>query len=197
MNTPNKLSLLRMALIPIIVLVVTFPYAQFNIQIPIYKFDFVSISLINVVVLILFLIASFTDFLDGYIARKHNLITTFGKFIDPIADKMLTTTMFIIFTAQGIIPVVALLIMVWRDIIVDGIRMIASSEGHVIAAGYLGKIKTTAQILTIIMILVNNLPFELYGLPVTTFLLWFSVTISFVSGLSYFLQSREVLFKTK
>ncbi|NLA78073.1 MAG: CDP-diacylglycerol--glycerol-3-phosphate 3-phosphatidyltransferase, partial [Erysipelothrix sp.] len=112
MNTPNKLSLLRMALIPIIVLVVTFPYAQFNIQIPIYKFDFVSISLINVVVLILFLIASFTDFLDGYIARKHNLITTFGKFIDPIADKMLTTTMFIIFTAQGIIPVVALLIMV-------------------------------------------------------------------------------------
>ena len=197
MNTPNKLSLLRITLIPILVLVVIFPYAQFNIQMPIFKIQFVSLSLTNIIVLVIFLIASFTDFLDGHLARKHNLITSFGKFVDPIADKMLTTTMFIIFAAQGIIPMVALLIMVWRDIIVDGIRMIASNEGKVIAAGYLGKVKTVAQILTIIVILLNNLPFELYGLPMATFLLWFSVTISFISGLSYFLQSRDILFKTK
>lgn len=197
MNLPNKLSIIRISLVPIIVLIVIFPYAQFDISVPVYTFDYVSLSLVNIVVLVLFAFGSITDFLDGYLARKHNLITTFGKFIDPIADKMLTTTMFILFTAQGIIPVVALLIMVWRDIIVDGIRMVASSEGHVIAAGYLGKIKTVAQMLTIIVILLNNLPFELAGFPMADFLLWFSVTISFVSGLSYFLQSKNFLFRTK
>ena len=197
MNLPNKLSLGRMILIPIIVLVVVFPYAQFNLAVPIYYFEFVALPLTNIIVLILFVIASITDFLDGYIARKHQLITTFGKFIDPIADKMLTTTMFIIFAASGIIPVVAVLIMVWRDIIVDGIRMVASSEGVVMAAGYLGKVKTVAQMLTVIVILLNNLPFELYRFPMADFLLWFSVSISFISGVSYFLQSREFLFKTK
>ena len=197
MNLPNKLSILRISLIPIIVLVVIFPYAQFNLSVPIFYFDFVTLSLTNIIVLILFVIGAITDFLDGYIARKHNLITTFGKFIDPIADKMLTTTMFIIFTAQGIIPMVAVLIMIWRDIIVDGIRMVASSEGQVMAAGYLGKIKTVAQILTIIVILLNNLPFELISFPMADFLLWFSVSISFISGMSYFLQSRSFLFRTK
>lgn len=197
MNLPNKLSILRITLIPIIVLIVIFPYAQFNIVMPVYYFDFVSLSLTNIIVLILFVVGSITDFLDGYIARKNNLITTFGKFIDPIADKMLTTTMFIIFTAQGIIPVVAALIMIWRDIIVDGIRMVASSEGKVIAAGYLGKIKTASQMITIIVILLNNLPFELVSFPMADFLLWFSVSISFISGLSYFMQSRDFLFRTK
>jgi CDP-diacylglycerol--glycerol-3-phosphate 3-phosphatidyltransferase len=197
MNLPNKLSILRISLIPIIVLVVIFPYAQFNLSVPIFYFDYVSLSLTNIIVLLLFIIGAFTDFLDGYIARKRNLITTFGKFIDPIADKMLTTTMFIIFTAQGIIPMVAVLIMIWRDIIVDGIRMVASSEGQVMAAGYLGKIKTVAQILTIVVILLNNLPFELISFPMADFLLWFSVSISFISGMSYFLQSRSFLFRTK
>lgn len=197
MNLPNKLSIIRISLVPIIVLVVIFPYAQFDVSIPVFTFDYVSLSLVNIVVLVLFAIGSFTDFLDGYLARKNNLITTFGKFIDPIADKMLTTTMFIIFASQGIIPVVALLVMVWRDIIVDGIRMVASNEGHVIAAGYLGKIKTVAQIFTIIVILLNNLPFELVGFPMADFLLWFSVTVSFVSGMSYFMQSKDFLFKSK
>lgn len=197
MNLPNKLSVIRITLVPIIVLVVIFPYTMFDISIPVYTFDYVSLSLVNIVVLLLFVFASFTDFLDGYLARKHNLITTFGKFIDPIADKMLTTTMFVIFASQGIIPMVAVLIMVWRDIIVDGIRMVASNEGKVIAAGYLGKIKTVAQMLTIIIILLNNLPFELVGFPMADFMLWFSVSISFISGMSYFLQSKDFLFKSK
>lgn len=197
MNLPNKLSIIRITLVPIIVLVVIFPYAMLNISIPVYTFDYVSISLVNIIVLILFAFGSFTDFLDGYLARKHNLVTTFGKFIDPIADKMLTTTMFIIFAAQGIIPMVAVIIMVWRDIIVDGIRMVASSEGKVMAAGYLGKVKTVAQIFTIIIILLNNLPFELAGFPMADFLLWFSVSISFISGLSYFLQAKDILLRTK
>jgi CDP-diacylglycerol---glycerol-3-phosphate 3-phosphatidyltransferase len=196
MNLPNKLSIIRMILVPVIVLVMIFPYAQFDIAIPVYNVGFVTISLLNIIVLILFAIASATDFIDGYIARKYNLITSFGKFIDPIADKMLVNTMFILFVFQGIVPVVAVLIMIWRDTIVDGIRMVSSGKGVVVAAGYLGKIKTVSQMFTIIFILMNNLPFELYQLPITDFLLWFSVSISVLSGISYFMQSRSVLFES-
>ena len=87
MNLPNRLSVIRMILVPVIVLVMIFPYAQFDITIPIYRVEFVTISLLNIIVLILFSIASATDFIDGYIARKYNLITSFGKFIDPIDRK--------------------------------------------------------------------------------------------------------------
>ncbi len=197
MNLPNRLSLFRMILVPVIVLVAIFPYAQFQLQIPVYTFDFVSISLLNIILLILFAIASFTDFLDGYIARKYKLITTFGKFIDPIADKMLVNTMFILFVYQGIVPVVAVLLMLWRDVIVDMIRMITSGKGKVMAAGYLGKVKTVAQMLTIIVILLNNLPFELMSLPVADLLLWFSVSVSLLSGYSYFQQAKDVLLESK
>jgi CDP-diacylglycerol---glycerol-3-phosphate 3-phosphatidyltransferase len=196
MNLPNKLSVIRMILVPVIVLVMIFPYAQFDIAIPVYNVEFVTISLLNIVVLILFAIASATDFIDCYIARKYNLITSFGKFIDPIADKMLVNTMFVMFVFQGIVPVVAVLIMIWRDTIVDGIRMVSSGKGVVVAAGYLGKIKTVSQMFTIIFILLNNLPFEIYQLPITDFMLWFSVSISVLSGISYFMQSRSVLFES-
>ncbi len=196
MNLPNKLSVIRMILVPVIVLIMIFPYAQFDIVLPVYNVGFVTISLLNLIVLGLFIIASTTDFIDGYIARKYNLITSFGKFIDPIADKMLVNTMFVMFVFQGIVPVVAVLIMIWRDTIVDGIRMVSSGKGIVMAAGYLGKIKTVSQMFTIIFVLLNNLPFELYNLPITDFLLWFSVSISVLSGFSYFMQSKSVLFES-
>ena len=140
---------------------------------------------------------SFTDFLDGYIARSQNMITTFGKFADPIADKLLVNTMFILFAAQGVIPVVPVLIMIARDTIVDGCRMIASSNGTVVAAGYLGKVKTVSQMLAIILILLNNLPFELYRFPVSDLVLWFAAIVSFVSGVSYFNQMKEYIFESK
>lgn len=196
MNLPNKLSVIRMILVPVIVLTMIFPYAQFDIVLPMYSVGFVTISLLNIIVLILFVIASATDFIDGYIARKYNLITSFGKFIDPIADKMLVNTMFVMFVFQGIVPVAAVLIMIWRDTIVDGIRMVSSGKGVVMAAGYLGKIKTVSQMFTIILVLLNNLPFELYNLPITDFLLWFSVSVSVLSGFSYFMQSKSVLFES-
>jgi len=197
MNLPNRLSLFRIILVPLIVLIILFPYAQFNIRIPFYIVGFVSISLLNIVILAIFIIASITDFLDGYIARKYNLITSFGKFIDPIADKLLVNTMFIVFAVQGVVPLVAVILMIWRDIIVDGIRMMAAAKGVVVAAGYLGKVKTVSQMLTIILVLLNNLPFELYRLPISNFMLWFSVSISVISGVSYFIQSSSVLLETK
>lgn len=197
MNLPNRLTVMRIILIPVIILISIFPYSQVGIEVPVFQFGFVSLSLINILVLILFCAASFTDFLDGYLARKHNLVTTFGKFADPIADKLLVTTMFILFAAQGIIPVVPVLIMVARDTIVDGIRMIASTNGIVMAAGYLGKLKTVVQMLAVITILMNNLPFELYRLPVSDFMLWFAAFTSLASGISYFNQMKEYIFESK
>lgn len=197
MNLPNRLTVLRIIMIPIIVLIYLFPYSQFGIEIPVYDVRFVSISLINIIVLSLFALTSFTDYLDGQIARKKNLITTFGKFADPIADKLLVNTMFILFAAQGIIPVVPVLVMLARDTIVDGCRMIAASNGKVVAAGYLGKVKTVSQMLAIILILINNLPFELWRLPISDMVLWFAAIVSFASGVSYFMQMKEYIFESK
>ncbi|MCI5773866.1 MAG: CDP-diacylglycerol--glycerol-3-phosphate 3-phosphatidyltransferase [Erysipelotrichaceae bacterium] len=197
MNLPNRLTVIRIIMIPIIVLIYLFPYNQFGIVVPSYDVRFVSISLVNIVVLILFALTSFTDFLDGQIARKRNLITTFGKFADPIADKLLVNTMFILFVSQGIIPVVPVLIMLARDTIVDGCRMIAASNGKVVAAGYLGKVKTVSQMLAIILILVNNLPFELWRVPASDLMLWFAAIVSFASGAAYFTQMKEFIFESK
>lgn len=196
MNLPNKLSCFRMVLVPILVVVWIFPYAQFNITMPEFTFGIVNLSLKNILVLILFCIASITDYLDGYLARKNNLITSFGKFIDPIADKMLVNTMMIMFACMGMVPVVPVIIMIWRDTIVDGLRMSTASKGVVVAAGMLGKIKTVSQMITIVLVLLNNLPFELLRFPMADFMLWFSMLVSVASGFSYFMQMKEYVLET-
>ncbi|MBQ1532572.1 MAG: CDP-diacylglycerol--glycerol-3-phosphate 3-phosphatidyltransferase [Solobacterium sp.] len=197
MNLPNRLTVLRIILVPVVVLVYIFPYAQAGIEPRIFTFDSVNISIINFIVLAIYLIAAFTDFLDGHIARSRNLQTTFGKFADPIADKMLTTTMFLLFISRGIIPVVPVIIMVCRDIVVDGCRMLAASNGKVVSAQMLGKLKTVLQMCTIALILLNNLPFELWGLPVSELLLWFSAFVSLASGISYFSQLKDDILESK
>ena len=112
MNLANKLTVFRIILIPIILLIELFPYSQFGISIPYYTIDHVSISLKSIIVLIVFIVASLTDFVDGYLARSRNMVTTFGKFLDPIADKLLVNTLFILFAYQGVVPVVAVLVVV-------------------------------------------------------------------------------------
>lgn len=197
MNLPNRLTVLRILLIPVAVLVYIFPYAQFSIYMPIYYVLDMPISSVNLIVLAIFVLASFTDFLDGYIARKNHLITTFGKFADPIADKLLVNTLFLLFASRGIIPVVPIVIMISRDTIVDGCRMIASNSGKVVAAGYLGKLKTVLQMVSIILILLNNIPFEYYRLPISSIVLWFATFVSAASGVSYFNQMKEYIFESK
>ena len=147
-------------------------------------------------VLILFAIASLTDYLDGYIARKHNLITSFGKFIDPIADKLLVNTMFILFAVDGVVPAVFVLIMIWRDMIVDGLRMNASAKGKVVAAGMMGKAKTVLQMFAIIFLLLNNLPFAFVSLPVADILFYAAVAVSVASGAEYFLKLKDIVMET-
>lgn len=197
MNLPNKLTVMRICLIPIILLIAIFPYAQFNIDVAVLEVGHVSVSYVNLAMLVLFLTASFTDFLDGFIARKYNLITTFGKFADPIADKLLVTSMFILFASKGIIPVVPVILMVARDTIVDMCRMLASTNGVVVAAGFMGKLKTVLQMVTISVILMSNLPFELYRIPFADVMLWFTTCVSVASGLDYFNQLKEYIFESK
>jgi CDP-diacylglycerol--glycerol-3-phosphate 3-phosphatidyltransferase len=197
MNLPNRLTLLRIFFVPLIVFFFVFPFSQYDIVFGHITVGFVTVPIVNLIMLGLFALASFTDFLDGYLARKNHQVSTFGKFMDPIADKLLVNTLFILFAYQGLIPVVAVLVMIWRDVFVDGLRMLAAEKGKVVAAGYLGKLKTVVQMVTIMLILICNLPFELYNLPVSTFFLWFSVVISITSGINYFRQLSSVVLESK
>ena len=197
MNLPNKLTVFRIILVPIMIFVWLFPYEQFNFMFYEFNFGPVSLSLLNIVVLVIFALASITDMLDGMIARKYNMITTFGKFADPIADKLLVNTTLIIMVSKHLIPVLPVVIMLGRDIIVDGCRMIASKNGVVVAAGYLGKLKTVSQMITIILVLLNNLPFELYGIPMASIVLWFATLTSVMGGYSYFIQLKDYIFESK
>ena len=197
MNLPNRLTVFRILLVPIIVFVYLFPYSYFGIDVRQFHFGDVRISLVNIIVLVLYILAAFTDALDGHLARSRNMITTFGKFLDPIADKLLTTSLFLLFASRGIISVIPVIAMVARDIIVDGCRMMASSNGKVVAAGSLGKAKTVLQMVAIALILLNNLPFELFDIPVSEIVLWFATFTSIVSGVQYFNQTKEDIFESK
>lgn len=140
MNLPNKITVARILLIPIMIII------------PLFGLDnilFGGVTLGNFIVLIIFLIASFTDFLDGYLARKNNIVTTFGKFLDPIADKLLVLAALIMLVEQGIVPGWIPIIIAAREFIVSGIRMLAAGEGNVIAASWLGKVKTVSQMVAI------------------------------------------------
>lgn len=196
MNLPNRLTLFRIILIPLIVLLYLFPYAQVGIEVPSYMVAGVSISLINMINLVIYIIAAITDAIDGHYARKHHMITTFGKFADPIADKLLTTTMFLLFLSRGIIPVIPVILIIARDTVVDGARMIASSNGKVVAAGMMGKLKTVLQMVTVALILLNNLPFEILHLPISLVLLWLAAFVSVLSGIQYLNQLKEDIFET-
>ncbi|MBQ9327758.1 MAG: CDP-diacylglycerol--glycerol-3-phosphate 3-phosphatidyltransferase [Solobacterium sp.] len=197
MNLPNRLTLFRIVLIPLAVLAYLFPYAQFGVELTVFSIGAVRISAVNLICLVIYAVAAVTDLLDGQIARSRNLQTTFGKFLDPIADKMLTSAMFILFVSRGVISPIPVIIMVCRDIIVDGCRLIAAGNGKVVSAQMLGKVKTASQMITIALILLNNLPFELWQLPVSELMLWFSTFVSVASGVSYFNQLKEDILESK
>ena len=197
MNLPNRLTLMRIILIPVIILIYLFPYAAYGIEPSVFHIGFVDLSLINLITLAFYVLAAVTDALDGHIARSRNMITTFGKFADPIADKLLTTTMFLLFVSRGLIPVVPVIIMIARDTVVDGCRMMAASNGKVVAAGMMGKLKTVLQMVSIALVLLNNLPFELWNIPVSDVMVWFAALVSLASGVQYFNQMKEDIFESK
>lgn len=191
MNLPNKLTVIRMGLIPILLLIY---FLQPFVQTVVFFQETFTIN--ELLIFFIFVAASITDLLDGNIARKHNLITTFGKFMDPIADKMLVNTVLFILALEGLIHPIIFIIMFFRDIIVDGIRMLAASSGEVIAAGNLGKLKTVLQMLAITLLLIKNVPFNLINFPLGQILMIGATIISVVSGSQYFYNARKLIFKS-
>lgn len=191
MNLPNKLTMLRIGMVPLIVLIYLLFPADFCV------FSQTSgLALRDVLAFLLFAAASITDMLDGQIARKQHLITSFGKFADPIADKMLVNTVLILMVYTHQAPVVAVLLMIARDLIVDGLRMLASQHGKVVSAGFYGKLKTVLQMFAIVFLLLKNWPFAFLGLPVDQILLWAATAISLFSGLIYFAQLKDYVLES-
>ena len=191
MNLPNRLTLIRIALVPFIVLVYCAIPADFGV------IDAVSgLAIRDILTLILFAAASFTDYLDGQIARKNNLITSFGKFADPIADKMLVNTLLVLLVYMHKANVIAVLLMIARDLIVDGLRMVASQHGEVVSAGIYGKAKTVLQMIAIALLILCNWPFAALGIPVAGLFLWLATAMSLYSGYIYFMKLRRYVFES-
>lgn len=198
MNLPNKITLCRIILIPFMMIVPLFGIES----------KFLGINVGNLIELAIFLIASFTDYLDGHIARKNNLVTNFGKFLDPIADKLLVLTALMMFVEAGKLPAWIPVVIAAREFMVSGIRTLAAGEGNVIAASMLGKIKTVSQMVAISLAFVDNNSFMAFTskclcLPelILNILMSLAMIVSVVatiwSGVDYFVKSKDVVLKSK
>ena len=173
-NWPNRLSILRVLLIPVIVILLyaSAPWCAWSAA-------------------IFFALAAFTDFLDGYLARRNHLITDFGKFIDPVADKLLVLSTMIMLIHLGILPAWMVIIILARELSVDGLRLVAMTKGQVISAGPLGKIKTASQMLMLVLMLIlrkplfSFVPGIIIGIWITGITIW--------SGADYFVRNADIL----
>ncbi len=174
MNLPNKLTVLRVIMIPFFVLFMLTDFAG---------------AASKYIALAIFCVASFTDFLDGYLARRDNLVTNFGKFMDPLADKLLVCSALICLIPQGKLETWIVLVIIAREFIISGFRLVASDNGIVIAASYWGKFKTVSH-MSIIILLILDLPFLWI---VTEIVKWIAVVLTIVSLVDYVLKNKQVL----
>ncbi len=171
MNTANKLTLLRVVMIPVFLVLLYFGYQYWALGV--------------------FVLASVTDFIDGYIARNYNQVTDFGKFMDPLADKLLVTSAMVWFVEVGVMPGWGLLLVIAREFCVTGLRLVAVDQGRVIAAGWSGKVKTAATMVSLCLML---LP---VGDLVTQICVWVIIITTTYSGVEYFIVNRDVFKEVK
>lgn len=199
MNLPNKITLARIFLSVLILVLLLIPFEQFGYEFPTYVVGSSKI-LVNLKMLIaggLFVVASSTDFLDGYIARSRNIVTDFGKVMDAIADKILVNGVLIILAYNGFISIAIPVIIIVRDTVVDSCKMISGNKGKVVAASILGKLKTIFMMVGISLSMFYNLPFEMFGLPVANVLIIIATILSVISGIQYFNNSKELFMTDK
>lgn len=180
MNLPNKLTILRVILIPFFVVFMLFD---------------ITGAADKWIALVIFCVASLTDMLDGKIARKYNLVTNFGKFMDPLADKLLVCTALICLTSMNRLNVIVVLVIIAREFIISGFRLVASDNGIVIAASYWGKFKTVFQMLMIIVLIldVQNAGFQVLGVILT----YVALILTVVSLIDYIVKNKQVLKEQK
>lgn len=180
MNTANKITLLRILLVPIFM-----------------AFMLTEGVVYNIIALVIFILASATDGVDGYIARHYNQITTFGKFVDPLADKLLISAAFTVLLCSGRMSPWAFIIVLAREFMVSGVRLVASAEGKVIAASIWGKLKTVSQMIAVVaaIILMNDFAFcpETTARLITDILIWISTALTVFSGADYLIKNWDLL----
>ena len=181
MNLPNKISMFRIILVPVLVL---FYYLIGWTDNDVFAFFLAPI----------FVVASLTDFLDGYIARSRNLVTTFGKFIDPLADKLIVMAALLILNVLGYVPLWITVVILSREFIVTGIRLVAVGDGKVIAASNLGKYKTASTMVALVLMLLY--PYLSVLADIGLWVLYVGVILTVVSGVDYFNKNKEIIMKS-
>lgn len=197
MNLPTKLTVLRIFLTVVVIVIMVFPFYTVGIEWPKFVIMGIGVRCQYLVAGLIFIIASVTDFFDGYLARKNNQITDTGKMLDAIADKILVNSVLIIFAAQGFINVIIPVIIVLRDIFVDAIKMEAASKGKVVAAIKSGKIKTASLMIGLVLTFIYNLPFEAWNIRVSDFMLYFASIMSILSAIEYYKLNKNIIFPSK
>ena len=196
MNVPNKITICRISLSILLLVIMVFPLNRIG-------FNFPEISVNDSFIMdskylicgLLFLIASITDFLDGYLARKYNLVTDFGKVLDAIADKLLVNGVLILLATEGYISAIIPVVIVSRDIIVDSIKMVAGQKNGAVAASNTGKIKTVFMLTGISLLLFYNLPFSLANIYPATTLIMIGTVLSIISGVEYYIKNKKYFVK--
>ncbi|WP_075617587.1 CDP-diacylglycerol--glycerol-3-phosphate 3-phosphatidyltransferase [Paenisporosarcina indica] len=192
MNIPNRITVSRVIMIPIFVIFMLVDFGWGKVS-----FLGANILVGHLIGAIIFIVASVTDFIDGYYARKHNLVTNLGKFLDPLADKLLVSAALIILVQLDLAPAWVVIVIISREFAVTGLRLILAEGGEVVAAKQLGKIKMWTQIIAISALLLDNIVFELFSIPFALIMLYVSMFFTVWSGWDYFYANRRVLLDSK
>lgn len=197
MNLPNKITISRLIIAVIMIFFAVFPWANVGASSILTTLGNTGFTILDLILAILFVVGSATDAIDGKIARKYNLITDFGNFFDPLADKFLVNSALIFLACYGRIPALIIILMIGRDLAVDGIRFMAASKGEVIAANIFGKLKTVFQMVTIPFVMLNGFPFN-YLFKEHTYifldvLLSITCAMSLISGFIYLYRGRKYI----
>lgn len=192
MNLPNKITVSRIILIPIFVIIMMFDFnwgsmTLFGAEMQVNHF----------VGAMIFIVASCTDWIDGHFARKYNLVTNLGKFLDPLADKLLVTSAFLLLIEMDLAPAWVIIIILSREFAVTGLRSILAGEGTIVAASKLGKIKTWTQIVAIVSLLLHNTIFVMFGIPFDVIMLYVALFFTIWSGWDYFYLNRHIFVNSK
>lgn len=190
MNLPNRITLTRIFMIPVMLVFLLVDAGWLSHELTLGDY---SLPVNQLIAAILFIVAASTDGIDGYIARKYNLVTNLGKLLDPLADKLLVGTVLIGLVAMGKCDAWIAVVIISREFAVTGLREVALLEGSVIAASKWGKAKTITQIIAISALLLNNFPFEWLSFPFDDIAMWLAAVITLYSGIDYFVKNKSVL----
>ena len=197
MNVPNRLTLSRIILTIVLIVLCLFPFYSIGINFPKLNIGGLVVDTNYLISGFIFIIAAVTDFLDGYIARSRNLVTDNGKILDAIADKVLVNSVLIIFAYRGFIPAIIPVIYIFRDEVVNALKMDALRKGKVVAAIKSGKIKTASRMIGLTLMFFYNLPFELFNLKVADFLIYFATVMSVWSAIEYYSMWKKLKWRLR